>query len=70
MCIGDVDADGKVTASDARLALRGSVGLENYKESSPYYAAANTDPSDKLSASDARYILRCSVGLEWAGDII
>ena len=61
---GDADGDGKVSAADARLALRASVGLENYKEDSAQYKAANVGSEDKLSAADARLILRASVGLE------
>ncbi len=61
---GDVDCDGAVTASDARLALRASVGLESYEEGSLIYRAANVMTTDNLSASDARAILRASVGLE------
>ena len=61
---GDVDGDGKISAADARLALRTSVGLEKYSEDSCYYKAANVESKDKLSAADARLILRASVGLE------
>ena len=61
---GDVDGDGDISSADARLALRASVGLENYKEDSCYYKAANVESNDKISAGDARLILRASVGLE------
>ncbi len=61
---GDVDCDGKISAADARLALRASVGLEDYKSTSAQYKAANVGTEDKLSAADARLILRASVGLE------
>lgn len=67
---GDVDSDGSVTAADARLSLRGSVGLEAFSEGSVYYIAANADATDVLSAADARIILRTSVGLDWVGDFI
>ena len=60
---GDADGDGKVSAADARLALRASVDLEDYSENSCYYKAANID-GDTLSSSDARLILRASVDLE------
>lgn len=58
---GDVDGDSKVTASDARLALRCSVSLEklNNKQTS----AADINEDGKVTASDARSILRLSVGL-------
>ena len=62
--LGDVDGDGGISAADARLALRASVGLEKYSEDLCYYKAANVEGNDKLSASDARLILRASVGLE------
>ena len=61
---GDVDGDGGISAADARLALRASVGLEDYKKDSPQYKAADVDGQDKVSAADARLILRASVGLE------
>lgn len=60
--IGDVDGDGFVRASDARLALRASVRLEllTVEERN----AADVDFSGSVDASDARSILRCSVALE------
>lgn len=62
--LGDVDLDGSVTAADARLALRGAVGLENYKSGSAAFKAADADRDKKLTAGDARMILRAAVGLE------
>ena len=62
--LGDVEGDGKVSAADARLALRASVNLESYKENSPQYTASNVNAADKVTAADARLILRASVGLE------
>ncbi len=61
---GDVDEDGKITAADARLALRRSVSLEDYKEGSPKFLACDVDFDGKVTAADARLILRASVGLE------
>ncbi len=61
---GDVDGDGNISASDARLALRASVGLETYDETSVQYKAAKVKSADTISASDARLILRASVGLD------
>ena len=60
--IGDVDRDGKVTASDARLALRAAVGLETFDDETTDIADADRD--EKITASDARLILRAAVGLE------
>ena len=63
---GDLDSDGTVTSSDARLTLRASVGLES--SSSEWFTDAGNVEADKggkkLTASDARLILRASVGLE------
>lgn len=60
--VGDVDADGTVTASDARTALRASVGLQ-YLDTTKY-GIADADGDSVVTASDARTILRTSVGLE------
>lgn len=65
---GDVDKDGAVTASDARLALRASVKLEEL--TGVQKTAANLDGKTGVAASDARLILRASVGLEDMKDII
>ena len=61
---GDVDADGKITSADARLALRRSVSLEKYPEGSAQYLACDVDFDKKITSADARLILRASVGLE------
>lgn len=63
ICPGDIDGNGSVTAADARLALRTSVGLENYDKNSAYYKAADVN-GQGITSSDARLILRASVGLE------
>lgn len=60
--IGDVDGSGDISASDARLALRASVGLETLDASKR--KVADVDGSGDITASDARLILRASVGLE------
>ena len=65
---GDVDKDEKVTASDARLALRCAVGLEDYASGSEEFVAADVDFDEKVTASDARLILRAAVGLEELAD--
>ena len=62
--LGDVDADGSITAADARLALRAAVGLENYAKTSSQFLAADVDFDKQLTAGDARSILRAAVGLE------
>ncbi len=62
--LGDVDGDGSITASDARLALRCAVGLEGYAKTSPEFLAADVDFDETVTAGDARSILRAAVGLE------
>ena len=62
--LGDVNNDGRVSAADARLALRQAVGLENYAADSAEFKAADVDANGKVTAYDARMILRCAVGLE------
>lgn len=63
---GDLDSNGSVTASDARLTLRASVGLE--KNDAVWFKEAGNvhldEKEQKLTASDARLILRASVRLE------
>ena len=59
---GDIDGDKKITAADARLALRASVGLEVF--TAEQTKNADVDGTSGISAADARLILRASVGLE------
>ena len=63
---GDVDADGKITAGDARLALRAAVQLEAFwnQPDSAKFLAADVTKDKKVAADDARHILRAAVGLE------
>ena len=61
---GDVDRDDQVSSADARLALRQSVGLENYAKNTPQFLSCDVDADAEVSAADARLILRASVGLE------
>ena len=58
---GDIDADGIVSAADARLALRQAVGLEQLTPRE--IAAADMTGSGKITAEDARTILRIAVNL-------
>lgn len=60
--IGDVNGDGKISAADARLALRFSASLEKPTEEQKKSADVNND--GKITASDARMILRVSAGLD------
>lgn len=59
---GDVNADGQISSADARLALRGAVGLE--KLTADFIMRSDADKSGKVEPSDARRILRASVGLD------
>ena len=61
---GDVDENGKVTAADARLALRRAVGLETFAVESAAFLAADVNGDGKVTAADARLILRVAVGME------
>lgn len=61
---GDADNSGDVTASDARIALRISVGLENISTESKMFVACDIDLDGSVDTSDARRILRAAVGLE------
>ena len=60
---GDVDGDGKITAADARLALRRAVDLETYAKGSAKYTACDMNGDGSVTAEDARLILRAAVGL-------
>lgn len=60
--LGDINGDGKITASDARIVLRVSAKLEEKTEIITKYGDVNSD--GKVSASDARKILRISAKLE------
>ena len=60
--IGDVNFDGKVTASDARTILRAAALLEILTKSQLSVADINGD--GKLTATDARLVLRMAAGLE------
>lgn len=62
--IGDVDGDGEVTSSDARLALRAVVGLEDYAADGREALACDADQNQVINAEDARLILRAAVGME------
>lgn len=58
---GDVNFDGKVTASDARLILRYTALLERFSSSQRERADMNAD--GRITASDARQALRKAANL-------
>lgn len=62
---GDVNNDGKITAADARLALRAAAGLEIL--SADKTSVADMDSNGKITAADARTILRMAAGLDKTG---
>lgn len=60
--LGDVNADGKVTAADARVTLRVSAKLDTISD--VVMLAADIDGNGKITAADARKVLRASAKLE------
>ncbi len=58
----DVNGDGKVTAADARLALRASAKLQGLE--GRYFYAADVNKDGKITSADARLILRKAAGLD------
>lgn len=62
---GDINGDGKVTATDARIALRIATKLEKLEDQKVTdLAAADVDGNGKITATDARKILRVATKLE------
>ncbi len=59
---GDSNCDGKLTAADARYALRCSAGLDTVDELFKYAVDVNED--GKITAADARQILRVVAQLD------
>ena len=59
---GDVDADGGITAADARLALRAALSIEVL--SPEQTVSSDADRDGIITAQDARFILRCSLGMQ------
>lgn len=59
---GDINEDGKVTAVDARIALRAALKLEQLTDQQ--IKAADIDKNGKVTAADARLIMRISLGLD------
>jgi len=59
---GDINGDGKVTISDATIALRIAVGLE--KASDYQMKSGDLNGNGKIDVSDVTKILRAAVGIE------
>lgn len=67
--LGDVNLDGKITAADARLALRISARLENYPAvDSVVFMNADVNGDGVITAADARIILRVSAAISEFSD--
>lgn len=60
--LGDVNGDGKITSSDARIALRCAAKLERLSEART--KAADVDRSGKVNSTDARMLLRAAAKIE------
>lgn len=60
--LGDVDGDGLITAADARLVLRYSVGIENLTEQQK--RAADIFLNGSIDSANARKLMRIAVGLD------
>ena len=60
--LGDVDGNGRITASDARIILRASAKLDVLDVRKFLVADVNSD--SRITASDARTVLRMSARLE------
>ena len=58
---GDVDGDGAITANDALMILRNSVGMETFTPEQ--FKLADIDDDGAISANDALAVLRHSVGM-------
>ena len=63
--LGDVDGNGEISVTDARLALRQAVSLENL---TGVYRLSAQVGNDTVSVSEARKILRAAVGLDSSKD--
>ena len=57
---GDADNNGQITAADARIILRVSVGMEMITAPLTYY---DTDNDGRITSADARLALRMATGL-------
>ena len=60
--LGDINGDGEIATSDARLALRKAVNLETFSDAQS--VAARVDGGENVDVAHARKILRASVNLE------
>lgn len=66
--LGDLDCDGKITANDARIALRLAAKLPTPDKKAPDYVG-DIDVNGKINAIDARMILRVAARLSTFDEI-
>ena len=66
--LADLDGDGEVTANDALIILRSSVGIE--KLSDAKRSIADNDKYGEINANNALAMLRMSVGIDDASGVI
>ena len=59
---GDVDKDGAITANDALMILRQSIGMENFD--AELIKLGDTDEDGYITANDALAVLRYSIGMQ------
>ncbi|MCL2512335.1 MAG: dockerin type I repeat-containing protein, partial [Oscillospiraceae bacterium] len=62
--LGDVNGDGFVNASDARLILRHIASLDPLDGDNAAMGAADADRDGIITAADARLALRAAAGIE------
>ena len=60
---GDMDSDGKVSASDARLVLRAAARIENPEGA--FFTAADVNLDGKITAADARKTLLVAANMTY-----
>ena len=60
--MGDIDGNGNISVTDARLVLRAAVSLEKY--TGAQFTACNIGFNGAISVNDARSVLRAAVSLE------
>jgi len=65
---GDLDSDGRITAADARLALRCAVGLQELERD--VLSRADFEGRGVLTAVNARQLLRIAVGLDTLSSVL
>ncbi|MBQ7962389.1 MAG: leucine-rich repeat protein [Clostridia bacterium] len=62
--VGDVNGDGRITAADARLALRIAAHIDTIEALGTSLVVCDITLDNKVTAADARIILRKAAGLE------